>query len=314
MKYASLFSGVGGFDLGFERAGMTCSVLVEWDAKCQAVLCERFPHAKLFKDVNDVTKNELGTIDLICGGFPCQDVSLAGKRRGLAGERSGLWFEYIRIIEETSPTWVIIENVAGLLSSNDGRDLSTVLVGLEERGYFWSYRVLDTQYFGAPQRRRRVFIVANRDWKGPFKVLFDGVATDDDIRTDFEERSRNRAQSQATDETATAQNSSEEDEEEIVALIEGFQGGVESKTVHPTLVCGGSKMGTGYAALAKFGPEGWIRKATPEEMEALHGFPRGWTDVNGANYYTRQKQMGNAVSPVVAFWLGERIMRFENGA
>lgn len=309
MKYASLFSGVGGFDLGFERAGMSCSVMVEWDAKCQAVLRKRFPNAKLYKDVNDVGKNEIGAIELVCGGFPCQDVSLAGKRKGLAGERSGLWFEYVRIIEETSPNWVIIENVAGLLSSNEGRDLSTILVGLEERGYFWSYRVLDTQYFGAPQRRRRIFIVANRDWRRPVKVLFDGVATDQDIRTDFGEASDNRAQGQAADEATAAQTASKK--EEIVALIEGFQGGVESKTVHPTLVCGGSKMGTGYAALAKFGVDGWIRKATPEEMEALHGFPRGWTNVYNANYYTRQKQLGNAVSPVVAFWLGERIMKVE---
>jgi DNA (cytosine-5)-methyltransferase 1 len=93
------------------------------------------------------------------GGFPCQDVSVAGKRAGLSGERSGLWFEFRRIVSELRPNWVVIENVPGLLSSHSGRDFTTILLGLEELGYGWAYRVLDARWFGVPQRRRRVFIV-----------------------------------------------------------------------------------------------------------------------------------------------------------
>lgn len=98
-------------------------------------------------------------IDLIHGGFPCQDVSVAGKRAGLSGERSGLWFEFRRIVSELRPRWVIVENVPGLLSSHQGRDFGVVLRGLADLGYGWAYRVLDARWFGTPQRRRRVVVV-----------------------------------------------------------------------------------------------------------------------------------------------------------
>lgn len=173
MKFGSLFTGVGGFDLGFERAGMECVWQVEFDKGCQSVLRKHWSETELFDDVRTVGKHNLMPVDVICGGFPCQDVSIAGKRAGLAGERSGLWSEFARIIDELEPKWVVIENVPGLLSSNKGRDFATVIRWLAERGYGVCWRVLDSQYFGVAQRRRRVFIVGSlRDGRA-VEVLFE---------------------------------------------------------------------------------------------------------------------------------------------
>ena len=173
LRYLSLFSGVGGFDLGFDRAGMVCAGQVEFDAAARSVLERHWPDAKRINDVREVQGDEFGTVDLICGGFPCQDVSVAGKRAGLAGERSGLWFDFHRLIDRVRPRWVVIENVPGLLSSHGGRDFAVILRGLVECGYGVAWRVLDAQYFGVPQRRRRVFIVGSLGSGHAAEVLFE---------------------------------------------------------------------------------------------------------------------------------------------
>lgn len=175
MKFVSLFSGIGGFDLAFERAGMECHSVCEIDTAAQVILRRHFQQAKLYDDVRKVGKDthERGSIDLVCGGFPCQDLSVAGKRAGLAGERSGLWFEFARVIDELEPQWVVIENVPGLLSSNKGKDFAIIVQWLAQRGYGVAWRVLDAQYFGVPQRRRRVFIVGSFGDGRAAEVLFE---------------------------------------------------------------------------------------------------------------------------------------------
>ena len=172
MKFASLFSGVGGFDLGFERAGMRCAWQCEIDKDARKVLANHWPDITCYEDVRNVGKG-CEPVDLICGGFPCQDVSVAGKRAGLAGGRSGLWFEFARVIDELEPGWVVIENVPGLLSSNKGRDFAVIIQWLADRGYGVAWRVLDSQYFGVAQRRRRVFIVASFGTGSSAEVLFE---------------------------------------------------------------------------------------------------------------------------------------------
>jgi DNA (cytosine-5)-methyltransferase 1 len=180
ITFGSLFSGVGGFDLGFERAGMRCEFQCEIDPKAGAVLARHWPDVTRYEDVRNIGKANLQPVDLICGGFPCQDLSVAGKRAGLDGERSGLWFEYHRILAELRPRWVVIENVPGLLSSAGGWDFAAVLRGLGELGYYAAWRVLDAQYFGLAQRRRRVFIVASLGDGRCAEVLFEreGVCGD----------------------------------------------------------------------------------------------------------------------------------------
>jgi len=152
---------------------MECVWQVEFDKACQSILRKHWEKVELFDDVRTVGKHNLKPVDVICGGFPCQDVSIAGKRAGLAGERSGLWSEFARIIDELEPKWVVIENVPGLLSSNRGRDFATVIRWLAERGYGVAWRILDSQYFGVAQRRRRVFIVGSLGDGRAAEVLFE---------------------------------------------------------------------------------------------------------------------------------------------
>ena len=165
MKAVSLFAGVGGFDLALERNGIEVVASVEIDKKAQNVLRRHFPNATIFGDITEVTGEQLINAGftphdgIITGGFPCQDLSVAGKRAGLAGKRSGLFWEICRLLDETGAQNFILENVPGLLSSNNGRDMAVVIEALVERGYRVGWRVLDAQYFGVPQRRRRVFIV-----------------------------------------------------------------------------------------------------------------------------------------------------------
>lgn len=186
MRFGSLFSGIGGFDLGFERAGMWSAWQCEIDSKCREVLQKHWEGVQIFDDVRNVTANNASRVDLLCGGFPCQDLSIAGKRAGLAGERSGLWYEFARVIEELRPRWVVIENVPGLLSSWSGdepegeeseweeeSDFFTVISKLEKFGYCVSWRILDAQFFGVAQRRRRVFIVGSLGNGNSAKVLFE---------------------------------------------------------------------------------------------------------------------------------------------
>ena len=176
----SLFAGVGGFDLAMERNGVDVVANVEIDKQCQKVLAKHFPNAKQFSDITDVKGSDLiaagfkPSRGIITGGFPCQDLSVAGKRRGLAGERSGLFWEIARLIEETQTEWFILENVPGLLTSNKGRDFGVVVGTMADLGYSLAWRVFDAQHFGVPQRRRRVFIVGRRTGDGlsSAEVLF----------------------------------------------------------------------------------------------------------------------------------------------
>jgi len=175
----SLFAGIGGFDLAMERAGINVVATVEWDKHAQGVLARRFPNTKLYGDITGVTGEQLISAGfdpangIITGGFPCQDLSVAGRRAGLIGSRSGLFWEICRLLDETKAQSFILENVPGLLSSNEGRDMGTVIRALEERGYSIAWRVLDAQHFGVAQRRRRVFIVGHlgNDWRTPAEIL-----------------------------------------------------------------------------------------------------------------------------------------------
>lgn len=167
MRFVSLFAGVGGFDLGLERTWHTCVGQVEIDPACRAVLEKHWPDVPRHDDVRTAVEwaereGLVGNVELVCGGFPCQDVSIAGRRAGLAGDRSGLFFDAVRFAQQVQAQTILLENVPGLLSSNQGRDFGVVLTELANAGYrHIEWRVLDSQFFGVPQRRRRLFIVAD---------------------------------------------------------------------------------------------------------------------------------------------------------
>jgi DNA (cytosine-5)-methyltransferase 1 len=160
LKFGSLFSGIGGFEIGFENAGMKCSWQVEIDNHASDILEQHWPLVRRYKDVREVGKHNLESVDVICGGFPCQDVSLAGQRAGLEGKRSTLWGEFFRIICEIKPGWVVAENVRGLFSSDNGQFFGNILRDLASIGYDAEWDCLPAAFFGAPQLRHRVYIVA----------------------------------------------------------------------------------------------------------------------------------------------------------
>lgn len=175
MKVASFFSGIGGIDLGLERAGMEIAFQCEILPFGQSILRKHWPGIPLKSDITEVQKSDIPDVDLFAGGFPCQDLSLAnqGKRKGLEGKRSGLFYKYAELIEAKRPRWVFIENVPGLLNSAKGEDFKVVISTLDELGYGVSWRVLDAKFFGTPQRRRRTYIVGSLGTIGSGEVLFE---------------------------------------------------------------------------------------------------------------------------------------------
>jgi DNA (cytosine-5)-methyltransferase 1 len=159
VTFGSLFAGIGGFDLGLERAGMQCEWQCEIDPYARRVLEKHWPDVRRYDDVRTMLDYKPHAVDLICGGFPCQDISNAGRRAGIDGERSGLWSEYARIIGTLRPRYVLVENVAALL----GRGIGRVLGDLSSLGYDAEWHVISAASVGAPHVRERVWIVANRD-------------------------------------------------------------------------------------------------------------------------------------------------------
>jgi DNA (cytosine-5)-methyltransferase 1 len=341
VKFISLFSGIGGFDLGFERAGMTCATQVEIDKNCLKLLGDKFPQAERYTDVKEFHYGK--SIDLIAGGFPCQDVSVAGRRAGLAGERSGLWHEFHRIIAESRPGWVVIENVPGLLSSNEGRDFAVILRGLVECGYGVSWRILDAQYFGVSQRRRRVFVVGSLGNGRSAQVLFEregGAGNNSES-----ERAQQDIAKPLMASTTASGRMNISDENFIADTIttsyarnRGAQAGNAGKT-HNLFSVGclqahskthGHAMTTQQAAESgqivvgalHSGTPGrdasgagnghivnGVRRLTPTECERLQGFPDNWTA--GFADSVRYRMLGNAVAVPVAEWIARQIMQAE---
>lgn len=173
LTHASFFSGVGGLDLGFERAGIKTVSFSEIDPYASAVLATHWPDVPNLGDIVKVKEEDIPNAEIYSGGFPCQDLSVAGKRRGFAGSRSSLAFRFLEILERKRPEWVLLENVPGLLTSNSGRDFARLLDEMGELGFGVSWRVLDAQYFGVPQRRRRVFLIGSYGSLRSEEVLYE---------------------------------------------------------------------------------------------------------------------------------------------
>ena len=171
MRYFSSFTGVGGFDLAAPK-DWECVGFSEIDKYANMVLRQRFPYVKNYGDVNAIKWEEIPDFEILFGGTPCQDLSLAGKRKGLAGERSGLFFKFVEALKAKKPKYFVWENVKGALSSNQGWDFAEVLNQFSEAGYSLWWQVLNAKHFGVPQNRERIFIVGFRD-RSPPEVFFE---------------------------------------------------------------------------------------------------------------------------------------------
>ncbi|MBE5395205.1 DNA (cytosine-5-)-methyltransferase [Brevibacillus borstelensis] len=294
LKVASFFSGIGGFDLGLERAGMEVVFQCEKDAFCQKVLRKHWPNVKLMGDINDVTINEVPEAEVWCGGFPCQDVSLAnqGKRKGLKGDRSGLFYKYAELIEQRRPRWVLVENVPGLLNSNNGNDFRVVISTLDELGYCVAWRILDAKYFGTPQRRRRVYIVASYQSRSAAEVLFEQGSIAIAHRQGLGQR-------------------------EISAT--GFGKGNQSANLYSIQHAGiGRKPSAGPQAKGyrNDGETYTLDSRGSSDAVCQTDAPfrvRDTTGVSGGMDGSRFRTLGNAVAVPVIEWIGKRIMAIEEG-
>jgi DNA (cytosine-5)-methyltransferase 1 len=174
MIYGSVCSGIEAATVAWEPLGWKPSFFSEIEAFPRAVLQHHYPNVPLHGDFTTIKENEYEPIQLLVGGTPCQSFSIAGLRGGLDDNRGNLALEFLRLADRTRPRWLVWENVPGVLSSNGGRDFGSILGGMVQLGYGIAYRILDAQYFGVAQRRRRVFLVGYLgDWRRAAAVLFE---------------------------------------------------------------------------------------------------------------------------------------------
>jgi DNA (cytosine-5)-methyltransferase 1 len=174
MRYLSVCSGIEAATAAWEPLGWTAVAFAEIEKFPSAVLAHHYPRVPNMGDFTTIKAADVGSVDVLVGGTPCQSFSVAGLRGGLADDRGNLALEFLRLADSTRPRWMVWENVPGVLSSNGGRDFGSILGGMVELGYGFAYRVLDAQYFGVPQRRRRVFLVGHLgDWRRAAAVLFE---------------------------------------------------------------------------------------------------------------------------------------------
>ena len=281
----SLFAGIGGFDLGFEWAGFETKWQVEINPVNRAVLGHRFPRAERFEDVRKVGARELGKVDVITAGFPCQDLSVMGavsERKGLQGERSGLFREVIRILGEVQPPWVVLENVVGLLHCNDGEDFQKVLEALAVRGYLGCWRVLNSQYFGVPQARRRVFIVGGLGRHPALDFLLDAEPVE------------------AISPSAGSQRLPRVENGAVVhaGRYPALMGCALSGLLRKCLISLGCEVLVAEA-------DGWDKMVERERVSKADGIPLGLDEPNLSQVHAA----GNAVVPQVAHWVAEIIKK-----
>lgn len=278
----SLFSGVGGIEVGLNRARSfeTTHMCDSW-APSQDVLSTRFPDTEIISDVLAI--DSLANFDVVTAGFPCTDLSQAGRTEGIDGAQSGLVRHVLKLVGADKPEWVLFENVPNMLRLQCGRAIDVIVTALEGAGYNWAYRTIDSRAFGIPHRRRRVFLLASRE-EDPARVLFRGGQHTEAIR-------------KRTPTTCgfywTEGNTGLGWAEDAVPTLKG------STTVSipsPPAV---------WRRRARTGPR--IVTPTIEVLEQLQGLPAGWT--SAAPKRDRWKLVGNAVTVDVAEWIGRGMLR-----
>lgn len=280
---AGLFAGIGGLERGLARAGHSTALLCENDPAAMAVLRDKFPEIRLHGDVCTL-RNLPRNTSLVVAGFPCQDLSQAGKTVGIAGSRSGLIGEVFRLIERRHVPWVLLENVPFMLQLSAGRAMDVITSTFEAMGYRWAYRVVDSRAFGLPQRRRRVYFLASKEGD-PRTVLFADDAGAPPERGDFRSVPCG------------------------FYWTEGVRGLGWAVDAVPTLK-GGSTIGIPSAPAIIF-PDGRVGTPHLRDAERLQGFPKNWTKAaqGVTRGSVRWKLVGNAVTVQAAEWLGRRMAK-----
>ncbi|MEE2852518.1 MAG: DNA (cytosine-5-)-methyltransferase [Actinomycetota bacterium] len=291
IRVAGLFAGIGGIELGFQKAlgaNVDTVLLCEsWDA-AQTVLEKQFPGTEIHPDVRSLRALPSG-VDVLTAGFPCTDLSQAGRTAGISGSASGLVthvFEVLRMTRVSRRPWLLIENVFNMLALDNGKAMAYLVQELESLGYRWAYRTVDSRFTGVPQRRRRVILLASTE-HDPRPVLF-------------------------ADDAGERQLGELSDDAFGFYWTEGRRGLGWAADAVPTLK-GGSTVGI-PSPPAIWHPKGLpgrrFFKPTIADAERLQGFPVGWTDVFGASGRRngpRWKLVGNAVSVGVSRWVAARI-------
>ncbi len=282
MRVGSLFSGIGGFDLGFERAGMEIVWQCENDPYCQKVLAKHWPNVPCYPDVRGLSAATVAEVDLLCGGFPCQDISNAntaheGGLKGLNGERSGLWSEYERLIRELQPRWVVVENSAALTV----RGLEDILHGLASSGFDADWAVVSAGALGAPHLRKRMFIVGRRVIRYAHEMQDCPCGCDEPWCDECGEHYGDCNHHGPDDWTDLLQD----------ADREGLEGDERSILAQPD----------DWRQHADAARSDW-GDTTPRVCRGADGIPRR---------VDRLRALGNAVVPQVAEWIGRRIMEVE---
>lgn len=290
----SFFAGIGGFDLGFERQGFKNTFICENNDFCNTVLEYHWPDVAKFGDINELPSETIPEAPVWCGGFPCQDISVARgsmSRLGLNGSRSGLFYRFAELIGDHRPQVVLIENVAGLFNSNKGNDFGCVLSTLNDLGYGVAWRLLNSRYFGVPQSRPRVYLCCWRD---------DPAAA---LRVMFERKTPHKP---GAERTAFITESTPKGKYPRVAT-----------TGYCLAATSGRHTGTDWSRTYVTCSDG-VRRLTPIECERLQGFPDNWTRVDGDSEDAdshRYAAIGNAVSVPVIEWIAGRIAEtLANGA
>ena len=295
MRVASFFTGIGGFDLGFERAGMRVIFHCEIDELCQKVLKRHWPEVPLHADITTLEATAIPPADLWCAGWPCQDLSHAnaGDRKGLAGERSGLFHNFMELVKDVHPSWLVLENVPGLLSAEQGTALEKVIDTLEENGYLGGWVACNTLDAGLPHNRDRIFFIASFRSRRAYNFFADCGELHGDFAKGDESREESRPR---------VRESAERDAPLVVQRRGGF-GYTKAKSYSPTIRAQTGRHQGGHSDRPILCGE----KLDVERVREAYGVsPR----LDGR----RGRLIGNAVSPIVAEWIGRKIMAIEQSA
>ncbi|ABE39207.1 DNA-cytosine methyltransferase [Rhodopseudomonas palustris BisB5] len=290
LRVASLFAGIGGFDKAFESVSASVVAQCEIDSFCRAVLRRHWPQTKLFEDITKINPAEFPAADIWTAGFPCQDVSLARGnhgRDGLKGNHTSLFFKLMDLAEAKKPKIILLENVVGLLNSHQGCDFAIILRELTNQGYAVSWRVLNARYFGSPQSRSRVFMVA---WRGDYRLALASLF-----------------------EPVRGAKTAAERKGFVTKTTHAKTGAIVPQVAYCVAATSGRHTGNDWAR-SYISYKDRVRRPTVSESERLQGFEAGWT-VPGAGYREpargfdseRYRAVGNAVAVPVVRWIAQRM-------